>query len=64
VNHLRGLFVLAQQMLAPRWGYKCWRPAGATNVGAPLGLQMLAPRWGYKCWRPAGATNVGAPLGL
>jgi hypothetical protein len=29
---------LGLQMLAPRWGYKCWRPAGATNVGAPLGL--------------------------
>jgi hypothetical protein len=51
-------------MLTPRWGYKCWRPAGATNMTAPLGLQMLVPRWGYKYDRPAGATNMTAPLGL
>ena len=28
-------------MLTPRWGYKCWRPAGAINMVAPLGLVWL-----------------------
>jgi hypothetical protein len=56
--------ILSLQILSPRWGYKYYRPAGATNVIAPLGLQILSPRWGYKCYRPAGATNVIAPLGL
>jgi len=43
---------------------KYWRPAGATNIIAPLGLQILTPRWGYKYWRPDGATNIGALMGL
>jgi hypothetical protein len=52
------------QLLPPRWGYKHYRPDGATNITAPLGLQTLPPRWGYKHYRPAGATNIIAPLGL
>ena len=28
------------QILPPRWGYKYYRPAGATNMGAPLGLYL------------------------
>jgi hypothetical protein len=51
---------LGLQTLSPRWGYKHYRPAGATNITAPLGLQTLSPRWGYKCWRPDGAVVDGA----